>query len=102
MIVSALALEWDEFQPIALNESINIEVLKGTQYFDPGARLGPVSATFTCQTFAGTGAKPNSVHELRPADISVIGAIGDSLTVIKRKFLVLLLTHLINQGCFVF
>lgn len=80
-MTSSLAVDWDEFHDIALNESLNMEILNATQYYDPRIRLGPVSATFNCETFAGTSEKPISVHQLRPGDVSVIGAIGDSLTV---------------------
>lgn len=35
---------------------------------------------FGCSTFVSTGPRPTSVHALRPNDIEIIGAIGDSLT----------------------
>lgn len=35
---------------------------------------------FDCPGFASTNPKPTSVHRIRPNDIDVIGAIGDSLT----------------------
>ena len=37
---------------------------------------------FNCNTFISTNPRPTSVHALRPNDIEIIGAIGDSLTVI--------------------
>lgn len=36
---------------------------------------------FSCNTFVSTNPRPTSVHALRPNDIEIIGAIGDSLTV---------------------
>lgn len=36
---------------------------------------------FSCNTFVSTGPRPTSVHALRPNDIEIVGAIGDSLTV---------------------
>eukprot|EP01047_Picozoa_sp_COSAG01_P086819 COSAG01_NODE_19697_length_995_cov_1.034598_1_plen_174_part_01 len=36
--------------------------------------------TFTCPPMPPSGSVPTSVHELRPADISVVGAVGDSIT----------------------
>lgn len=42
---------------------------------DEGSR-----AVFRCQVTPSTNPKPTSVHALRPSDIEVIGAIGDSLT----------------------
>ena len=46
------------------------------------ARLGEESsrATFKCSTGSSSNPKPTSVHKLKPNDIDVIGAIGDSLT----------------------
>lgn len=38
-------------------------------------------ATFYCQPMSASNGKPKSVHALRPADIEVVAAIGDSLTV---------------------
>ena len=35
---------------------------------------------FTCAAQPPSPSVPTSVHQLRPADIKVIGAIGDSLT----------------------
>jgi len=35
---------------------------------------------FSCNTFVSTSPRPTSVHALRPNDIEIIGAIGDSLT----------------------
>lgn len=44
----------------------------------------PKTTKFPCNTTHGAGARsatpPSSVHRLRPGDIDVIGAIGDSLT----------------------
>lgn len=49
------------------------------------ARLGRIEkaivAPFNCPPLSPSNPKPNSVHELRPSDIEVIAAIGDSLTV---------------------
>ncbi|XP_038074942.1 phospholipase B1, membrane-associated-like [Patiria miniata] len=39
-----------------------------------------VEQIFPCQILPPSESPPNSVHMLRPADINVIGAIGDSLT----------------------
>jgi hypothetical protein len=36
---------------------------------------------FNCQIIPSTNPRPTSVHQLRPSDIEVIAAIGDSLTV---------------------
>lgn len=36
---------------------------------------------FSCKTFFSTNPRPTSVNALRPNDIEVVGAIGDSLTV---------------------
>lgn len=38
-------------------------------------------ATFNCDQMEASKQKPTSVHALRPADIELVAAIGDSLTV---------------------
>ena len=45
-------------------------------------RLGEESsrAAFKCNVGTSSTTRPTSVHQLRPNDIEVIGAIGDSLT----------------------
>lgn len=45
-------------------------------------RLGEESprALFTCNVGTSSSPKPTSVHKLKPNDIDVVGAIGDSLT----------------------
>jgi hypothetical protein len=46
--------------------------------------------TFNCQIGPLTNPRPTSVHALRPSDINVIGAIGDSLTV-NSLFLIIII-----------
>jgi hypothetical protein len=36
---------------------------------------------FACSNMAPSGSVPTSVHRVRPADIRVVAAMGDSLTV---------------------
>ncbi len=47
--------------------------------------------TFNCQIGPLTNPRPTSVHALRPSDIEVIGAIGDSLTVYKKFLFIFIL-----------
>ena len=44
-------------------------------------------ATFNCPPLNPSNPKPTSVHQLRPSDIEVVSAIGDSLTVWTYFFL---------------
>ena len=40
----------------------------------------PIFNNFTCEYIAPSTEKPTSVHKLRPGDINVVAALGDSLT----------------------
>lgn len=42
--------------------------------------LKEANARFTCTPYGPSSTKPTSVHQLRPGDIDVIAAVGDSLT----------------------
>ncbi|XP_013865194.1 phospholipase B1, membrane-associated [Austrofundulus limnaeus] len=50
---------------------------------DPPPTFGPVNnwgSDFSCVHTAPSNSVPTSVHRLRPADIKVVGALGDSIT----------------------
>lgn len=54
--------------------------LAGTNTANVSARPGPAARAFTCPPMAPSPTTPTSVHALRPADIGVVGALGDSIT----------------------
>ncbi|XP_065833664.1 phospholipase B1, membrane-associated-like isoform X2 [Oscarella lobularis] len=56
-----------------LRDVANIENFTATQ-------LSPVGAEFSCPRLEPSPEVPQSVHQLRPSDIKVIGALGDSIS----------------------
>lgn len=52
--------------------------------FEP---TGGLKNLFSCNVSPVSGQRPTSVHALRPQDIEVIAALGDSLTVISIYFI---------------
>jgi len=57
----------------------HMEWLKDNEELEPlTKRNTPV--TFNCTTYAPSASIPSSVHRLRPADIKVVAALGDSMT----------------------
>lgn len=55
-----------------INEHLDMDSIKSEAF----AR----NAAFSCPTNLKSESRPTSVHQLRPGDIEVVGAIGDSLT----------------------
>ncbi|XP_075719885.1 phospholipase B1, membrane-associated [Rhinoderma darwinii] len=75
----------------ALNEDIGIfcppendpyvKTAKNSNYAYPNITLHPVQGSkLECADLSPSNPKPTSVHKLRPADITVVAALGDSLT----------------------
>ncbi|CAL8285385.1 unnamed protein product [Lota lota] len=62
-----------------------LRTAQNSDYVYPGPRPSPPPVTnwgsdFTCTNTAPSDSVPASVHKLRPGDIKVVGAMGDSLT----------------------
>ena len=69
--------------------------------FDPASSKveNYANQQFYCPSFISTYPRPSSVHRLRPNDVEVIGAIGDSLTAANgAKALTLLGVILEDRG----
>ncbi|XP_063775486.1 phospholipase B1, membrane-associated [Pseudophryne corroboree] len=75
----------------ALDDNIGIEcppqndpylkTAKNSNYAYPTITPDPVhGSTLTCADRSPSPVKPTSVHELRPGDVTVVAAVGDSLT----------------------
>lgn len=64
---------WSHFEEAVKAESAKLDENKDNEL--------ATRATFPCTPFPRSNPKPTSVHKLQPADIDVIAAIGDSLTV---------------------
>jgi hypothetical protein len=61
------------------NEKLDQNESRKMKQFESIEARGP----FNCQIMPSTNPRPTSVHQLRPSDIEVVAAIGDSLTVNK-------------------
>ncbi|KAJ3612866.1 hypothetical protein NHX12_019123 [Muraenolepis orangiensis] len=78
-----------------------LRTARNSFYVYPGPRPTPPPVTnwgsdFTCTNTAPSDSVPASVHELRPGDIKVVGAMGDSLTAgfgAKAKYIIAMLTE---------
>jgi len=57
---------------------MQIEVLEREGKSNP--KLKSENSVFTCPSYPRSSPKPTSVHKLRPGDIDVVMALGDSLT----------------------
>ncbi|XP_071962715.1 phospholipase B1, membrane-associated-like [Antedon mediterranea] len=64
----------------SLNPTSYIPDLLGADCLTKPAWPGLKTFQFSCKTNSTSGAVPTNVHLLRPGDIKVIGAMGDSLT----------------------
>ncbi|XP_041350892.1 phospholipase B1, membrane-associated-like [Gigantopelta aegis] len=63
---------------LAANQTIQREFSKHAALFRPGVQ--PDVAEFPCKPLSPSNSIPTSVHRLRPGDINVVAAIGDSIT----------------------
>ncbi|CAJ0966214.1 unnamed protein product [Ranitomeya imitator] len=93
-----LVIPRNEFEPVGqktdnqgLDEDIGIfcpseddpfvKTVKNSNYAYPTITPDPVQGSkLTCSDLSASPVKPTSVHRLRPADINVVAALGDSLT----------------------
>ncbi|XP_073412440.1 phospholipase B1, membrane-associated [Dendrobates tinctorius] len=58
-----------------------VKTAKNSNYAYPTIMPDPVQGSkLTCSDLSASPVKPTSVHRLRPADINVVAALGDSLT----------------------
>ncbi|KAM5127230.1 phospholipase B1, membrane-associated-like, partial [Mantella aurantiaca] len=92
----ALGLWKNMFEPVGqktnnqgLNENYSVtcppeefvKTAKNSNYTKPSVTPDPVyGSKLSCTDRAKSSRVPTSVHELRPADITVVAALGDSLT----------------------
>lgn len=68
-----------EFDPKYVEKIIEMSNLELKT--DLGTRQSKAVATFNCPPLNPSNPKPTNVHQLRPSDVEVVAAIGDSLTV---------------------
>ena len=77
MVVSVRGNEFDkEYIDLILKDAYNVNEKNLPSQTEESSR----ASAFKCVVTANTNGRPTSVHKVRPADIEVIGAIGDSLT----------------------
>jgi phospholipase B1 len=92
-ICNVLAVDWEAYKQKVIEEA-NLQIEKqGNRTFD--AQSVSRNSPLNCN-FANKYPEATSVHRLRPGDIQVIGAIGDSLTAAngaKASFITGLLTE---------
>lgn len=84
--IEAISLGLAEFDPKFVSKIIEMSRQEPKHPVDvDGSRLASGSraivAPFNCPPFNPSSSKPTNVNELRPGDIEVVAAIGDSLTV---------------------
>ncbi|XP_078734934.1 phospholipase B1, membrane-associated-like [Lampetra fluviatilis] len=64
----------------AFNEILRLSQLGLEEDLVPDPRAESPKNVFPCRALAPSASRPTSVHSLRPSDINVVAALGDSLT----------------------
>jgi hypothetical protein len=78
-LLAVAQADWDEFKDAAIRYA-ELGIQNDPLYMSSRSNDSARALNFPCQPIPPSSPVPTSVHRLRPSDIKVIGAIGDSLT----------------------
>jgi hypothetical protein len=94
-LLAVAQADWDEFKDAAIRYA-ELGIQNDPLYMSSRSNDSARVHNFPCQPIPPSSPAPTSVHSLRPSDIKVIGAIGDSLTAAngaKASLLIAVLTE---------
>lgn len=78
-LLAVVQADWDEFKDAAIRYA-ELGIQNDPVYLSSRSNETARVLNFPCPAIPPSSSVPTSVHRLRPSDIKVIGAIGDSLT----------------------